>query len=193
MRIQEIAKRCDCNIIDGKDINITLTDALISVESLRFMLGGQLKEPTSTTKVTVHLTEEGTVKTTDTAPELKHHLTGTKLTLPAEYRYMNLTTGARGTVTAENAFKAAAGDRVRFFWTEEVSGQEEAKSAVEITISPNTFPGAYRVVGETFIRSEETGKDEAFQFVIPKAKVQSSVTLTLEAEGDPSTNIQMWK
>ena len=193
MRIQEIAKRCDCNIIDGKDINITLTDALISMESLRFMLGGQLKEPSSATKVAVHLTEEATVKTADTAPELKHHLTGTKLTLPAEYRYMNLTTGTRGTVTAESTFKAAAGDRVRFFWTEEVDGQEEAKSAVEITISPNTFPGAYRVVGETFIRSEETGKDEAFQFIIPKAKVQSSVTLTLEAEGDPSTNIQMWK
>ena len=153
----------------GKDINITLTDALISMESLRFMLGGQLKEPTSATKVAVHLTEEGTVKTADTAPELKHHLTGTKLTLPAEYRYMNLTTGVRGTVTAESAFKAAEGDRVRFFWTEEVDGQDEAKSAVEITISPNTFPGAYRVVGETFIRSEETGKDEAFQFVIPKA------------------------
>ena len=49
------------------------------------------------------------------------------------------------------------------------------------------------MVGETFIRSEETGKDEAFQFIIPKAKVQSSVTLSLEAEGDPSTNIQMWK
>ena len=169
MRIQEIVKRCDCNIIDGKDINITLTDALISMESLRFMLGGQLKEPSSATKVAVHLTEEGTVKTTDTAPELKHHLTGTKLTLPAEYRYMNLTTGVRGTVTAESTFKAAAGDRVRFFWTEEVDGQDEAKSAVEITISPNTFPGSYRVVGETFIRSEETGKDEAFQFVIPKA------------------------
>ena len=119
-----------------------MTDALISVESLRFMLGGQLKEPTSATKVAVHLTEEGTVKTADTAPELKHHLTGTKLTLPAEYRYMNLTTGVRGTVTAGNAFKAAEGDRVRFFWTEEVDGQEEAKSAVEITISPNTFPGA---------------------------------------------------
>lgn len=169
MRIQEIVKRCDCNIIDGKDINITLTDALISMESLRFMLGGQLKEPTSTTKVAVHLTEEGTVKTADTAPELKHHLTGTKLTLPAEYRYMNLTTGVRGTVTAESAFKAAEGDRVRFFWTEEVDGQDAAKSAVEVTISPNTFPGAYRVVGETFIRSEETGKDEAFQFIIPKA------------------------
>lgn len=134
--------RCDCNIIDGKDINITLTDALISMESLRFMMGGQLKEPTATAKVAVHLTEEGTVKTADTAPELKHHLTGTTLTLPTEYRYMNLTTGARGTVTGESAFKAAEGDRVRFFWTEEVDGQDMAKSAVEITISPNTFPGA---------------------------------------------------
>lgn len=133
------------------------------------MMGGQLKEPTATAKVAVHLTEEGTVKTADTAPELKHHLTGTVLTLPAEYRYMNLTTGVRGTVTGESAFKAAEGDRVRFFWTEEVDGQDEAKSAVEITISPNTFPGTYRVVGETFMRSEETGKDEAFQFVIPKA------------------------
>lgn len=134
--------RCDCNVIDGKDINITLTDALISMESLRFMMGGQLKEPTATAKVAVHLTEEGTVKTVDTAPELKHHLTGTVLTLPTEYRYMNLTTGVRGTVTGESAFKAAEGDRVRFFWTEEVDGQDEAKSAVEITISPNTFPGA---------------------------------------------------
>ena len=165
--------RCDCNIIDGKDINITLTDALISMESLRFMMGGQLKEPTTTAKVAVHLTEEGTVKTADTAPEIKHHLTGTVLTLPTKYRYMNLTTGARGTVGGDGeeagTFKAAAGDRVRFFWTEEVDGQDEAKSAVEITISPNTFPGAYRIVGETFMRSEETGKDEAFQFVIPKA------------------------
>lgn len=37
------------------------------------------------------------------------------------------------------------------------------------------------------MRSQETGKDEAFQFVINKAKVLSEVTITLEAEGDPST------
>ena len=45
-----------------------------------------------------------------------------------------------------------------------------------------------RVVGDTFMRSQATGKDEAFQFVIGKAKVLSEVTITLEAEGDPSTN-----
>lgn len=37
------------------------------------------------------------------------------------------------------------------------------------------------------MRSQDTGKDEAFQFVINKAKVTSDVTITLEAEGDPST------
>lgn len=40
--------------------------------------------------------------------------------------------------------------------------------------------------------------DCEYDFVLTKQnkknmKVQSSVTLTLEAEGDPSTNIQMWK
>ena len=37
------------------------------------------------------------------------------------------------------------------------------------------------------MRSEKTGKDEPFQFIIGKAKVLSEVTITLEAEGDPST------
>ena len=37
------------------------------------------------------------------------------------------------------------------------------------------------------MRSEKTGKDEPFQFIINKAKVQSNVTITLQAEGDPST------
>lgn len=37
------------------------------------------------------------------------------------------------------------------------------------------------------MRSQKAGKDEAFQFVIEKAKVTSDVTITLEAEGDPST------
>ena len=37
------------------------------------------------------------------------------------------------------------------------------------------------------IRSERTGKDEYFQFVIPKAKMTAEQTISLEAEGDPTT------
>ena len=55
-----------------------------------------------------------------------------------------------------------------------------------IEISANSFPGTYYVTGDTYARSETTGKDEFFQFIVPKAKVQSENTITLEAEGDPS-------
>jgi hypothetical protein len=37
------------------------------------------------------------------------------------------------------------------------------------------------------IRSERNGEDEYFQFVIPKAKMQAEQTISMEAEGDPST------
>lgn len=73
--------------------------------------------------------------------------------------------------------------KVRFFWEEEIV--EEGKAS-EIVISPDTYPGTYRVVGDALIRSEATGKDEAFQFIIEKAKMLSEVTLTMQAEGDPS-------
>ena len=55
-----------------------------------------------------------------------------------------------------------------------------------IDVSANSFPGTYYVVGDTFARSEASGDDEMFQFIIPKAKVTSENTITLEAEGDPS-------
>lgn len=56
-----------------------------------------------------------------------------------------------------------------------------------ITIDANSFPDAYFVVGSTVIRSFATGNDEPFVFIVPKAKANVSGTLTMQAEGDPST------
>jgi hypothetical protein len=58
-----------------------------------------------------------------------------------------------------------------------------------IEISADKFPGTYKIVGDTFVRSKETGEDERFQFVIPQFKVGSEQTITLEADGDPAVNI----
>lgn len=55
-----------------------------------------------------------------------------------------------------------------------------------VVINANKFPGTYSIVGTTFARNESDGKDHIFKFVIPKAKIQSETTLTMEAEGDPS-------
>lgn len=61
----------------------------------------------------------------------------------------------------------------------------DATSDTVVVINANKFPGTYTVVGQTYARDID-GKDHLFTFVIYKAKVQSEVTLTMEAEGDPT-------
>ena len=211
----------------GKEITITLEDALISLESLRFMLGGAIHKPSATESVIVRHTEEVVAGDDGKLPLPKDHITGNTLTPTATeghpIRFINYGGGVDGSGQpsaaaggrtqivyssesgAVNAMSAncqltfnndamgissanpVKGDHVRIFWEEVITGAANSDAAVEVTISPDTFPGTYRVVGDTFMRSQATGKDEAFQFVIGKAKVQSEVTITLEAEGDPST------
>lgn len=209
----------------GKEITLTLEDALISLESLRFMLGGAIHKPAAKDSVIVRHTEEVVAGDDGKLPLPKDHITGNTLTPAATeghpIRFINYgggvdsngqPSGAAGgrtqivyAASGTNAMnenceltfnnpamgitsqKPVKGDHIRIFWEEEITGATNADAAVEVTISPDTFPGTYRVVGDTFMRSQATGKDEAFQFVIGKAKVQSEVTITLEAEGDPST------
>ena len=202
----------------GKEITLTLTDALISLESLRFMLGGAIHRPSvDSDKVVVHYTEEVVIEEDGKINKPIDHITGKKFaraivgTTTHPIRLINYgggtdsaSAGSRTQITngtlndgASLTFTNPAlnisgiapkvGDHVRIFWEEEVSQAADKDYAVEVTISPDTFPGTYRVVGDTFMRSQETGADEAFQFVIAKAKVASNVTITLEAEGDPST------
>ena len=199
----------------GKEINITLEDALLSLESLRFMLGGAIKKPAENAPVVVRHTEEVVCGQNGIVPKPKDHLTGIELTPKATnghpIRLINMTTGARTqlvyasgqtepTIDGSHAisFKnpkmigndpvpSAKGDHIRIFWEEVLQNNDGQETAIEVTISPDTFPGTYKVIGDTFMRSEKTGKDEPFQFIINKAKVQSNVTITLQAEGDPST------
>lgn len=55
-----------------------------------------------------------------------------------------------------------------------------------IEISADSFPGTYKVVGDTFVRAKDTGEDERFQFIVPMAKMQSEQSITLEADGEPT-------
>ena len=68
-----------------------------------------------------------------------------------------------------------------------VLGKISFNSAKEIVIDSDTFPGTYCVIGMTYARDEITGKDQLFQFMIPKAKIFcDSFTLALEADGEPA-------
>lgn len=182
----------------GKEINLTLEDALLSLESARIMLGGKIKNPADGVEtVEVHYTAEvkagvdGAISFANLVnPSTKNVFA--EADKPTKFRFINVTQGFRGagegtTLTPNNEKdKVAEGDTIRLFWTVVKTQESAGNSAVEITISPDTFPGTYKIVGDTFMRNTN-GKDYPFQFVINKAKVLSEVTLTMEAEGDPST------
>lgn len=52
-------------------------------------------------------------------------------------------------------------------------------------INSDTFPNQYRMVGETYIRNRE-GKDERYQFIVPRVQISTDTNITLQAEGDPT-------
>ena len=162
-------------IAETRTINSTPT---VVVPAPKEHLSGKKMNPKASTAHPIRLINLGGGEGSTSAGTRTQITSGTM----QDFNVLKFTNPKAGT----SAVAPAAGDHIRIFWEEEVdnTGSEQV---VEVTISPSTFPGTYRVVGDTFMRSEKTGKDEAFQFIINKAKVSSNVTITLEAEGDPST------
>lgn len=167
----------------GKEITVTLEDALFSAKSMAIMYGVDPDEDTvdfkSLDKIrktvplsAIQVSGEDVIVST-AAGDIK---------IPTEVKFYD---SKAKEVTAEGAtakakYEAAKATAAYATFDINVEGQE-------IVISAEKFPGTYYVTGDTYARSEDSGEDEFFQFIIPKAKVLSEVTLTMEAEGDPST------
>lgn len=160
----------------GKEISVTLEDALLSPEFLRIMQGGAIK-PADETSI---ITRTSAIITGAPAAGFRDSYGVKVKEVPAEFHGINMTTGERIT----EASSIGDNDKIRIFWEEE---KEVNTGIVEITISPSTFPGTYKFVGDTLVRSEETGKDSQYQWVVPKGKISSSVNFNMQAEGDPAT------
>ena len=173
----------------GKEINVTLTDALFSPASMAIMFGDKSGVGTEDTeKITKVAMARISKNQADTTVEIdaKEGRKTVKVLADGGTTY-NTTAGivkvtdAKGVnITAETFADQAVGDKV--FVHYEVALQ----SKKVIDINADTFPGTYYITGDTFCRSDVTGEDDFFQFIIPKAKMSSENTITLEAEGDPS-------
>lgn len=151
----------------GKEINVTLEDALFSAKSMAIMFGdGNVKDFDSSE--IIKTLNKANVK------DGKFEMAGKSYALPTSISYFH----ADGTAGASDSWDYCQ------FKLADVDGVSLDGGTIEI--SANSFPGTYYVTGDTYARSETTGEDEFFQFIIPKAKVLSENTITLEAEGDPS-------
>jgi hypothetical protein len=157
----------------GKEITVTLEDALYSAKSLAMMFGDNNGPDSASATIYKTLWKEGVGSAiVGSAGEgtAEATINGTKVSLTNCTFY-----DASGTVVTTGSSYAY------------VVGKMPISTSYTIDVSANSFPGTYYVTGDTYARSEATGKDEFFQFIIPKAKVMSeSNTITLEAEGDPT-------
>lgn len=167
----------------GKEINVTLEDALFSAKSMAIMFGSvdTNGDPVinQTAEIIKTVPKAQVKKLTYAAADASTaeiEIRGTKVTLSAVKLYDEK--GVPVNVSQEEGAQAAYAY---------LTGTVNGKNISEIVISAETFPGTYYCTGDTYARSEDTGEDEFFQLVIPKAKVTSENTLTMEAEGDPST------
>ena len=164
----------------GKEITVTLEDALFSAKSMAMMYGVNVKEDSEDFAVVNEVMK--TVKKSAYSSIVKENdknyliINGDKFPIVGEIVYYD----AHGKDKDEDNKSLTADNSVYATMKISVVGQE-------IVISSDKFPGTYYITGDTYARSEASGKDEFFQFIIQKAKMQSEVTLTMEAEGDPST------
>ena len=164
----------------GKEINVTLEDALFSAKSMAIMFGNGTVQALSTTESNLMRTEVFTA-TSAASGTANASTAGWE----SNYKAPNGKTYAK-----QNAkFYDATGSSIENFENGKkyfCSYDLYTQNSGVINISADSFPGTYYVTGDTYARSEASGEDEFFQFIIPKAKVTSSNTITLQAEGDPS-------
>lgn len=153
----------------GKEITVTLEDALFSAKSMAIMFGNGTVDSTMTQIMKTVQFNGSTVPTQFEGPQ------GKAYAIPStgvSYYDATGSTVATASMSSDGAYFATF--------------QMPIKNASAIEISASSFPGTYYVTGDTYSRKESNSVDEFFQFIIPKAKVQSENTITLEAEGDPS-------
>ena len=171
----------------GKEITVTLEDALFSAKSLAIMYGAVDNDgdPIINSVDTIYKTvPRARVEVDSDTGAMKTTINGTEFNIVGGKFYdaegKRLTSSATTPAATDIANMAKRTDWVYITFPISIVGKE-------FVISADTFPGTYYITGDTYARSETTGIDEFFQFIIPKAKVLSEVTLTMEADGDPTT------
>lgn len=208
----------------GKEITMTIEDAVFSPKSLSIMFGDG-SAPNTTIDATL---TNGTLYRTIvvTASDLTAKLTSGEASAAVRINKM-----IKDAIGVDPNFSAAevAGTSAKIAYTSpnsEISGKNYALSftaptsasagsfaavesqdgwaiptndakifmsfyitptkAYQIDVGPDTFPGTYYITADTYARSEADGSDQFFQIIIPKGKITSENTLTMEADGDPT-------
>lgn len=161
----------------NRTASFEINDALMNPKSLALQAGVEV----SNSPTTVHKREVrdivGTTVTLSKTPNSDVRLYSTTDGYNFDSATAEVITAPAGTTVTT----ALTTSKVIAYYT------YEAQTNVEkFTISSDKFSGFYKVVGDTTITNYENKQEEAWQIVIPQAKINSSFEITMEAEGDAS-------
>jgi hypothetical protein len=170
----------------NKEVSATFEDALFSVKSLEIMFGGEATN-NGTSQEVLKTVPKSALSTSATSGkfdvQVGQHTVSVSTSKATFFKYSS---DGKSVVPISNSGIALTTDFD--FMTFDLLDCDEAVSGLTINIDASTFGGTYYITGDTYARSQESGRDEYLQFIIPKAKVSSEdLSLTMEADGDPAT------
>ena len=185
-----------------KTVTFTMEDALLSPLGFSILSGAGLINATSGAPIYVHTTlkTRATVNGSDQITINLRTAMGDALKSDQEiadklaYAFIM----ENGEIKSRLTPATPASGSVVFSVPEEYNDSDEvtvlvdfyvkaSSGAYEMDITPDKFGGYYYLEASTLFRRQDTGKDMAATFIIPKVKIQSNFTFSMASSGDPST------
>jgi hypothetical protein len=178
----------------GRTANIEMQDALVSPDSLAFLWGGDASDQaavdydvveTYTTNGSGALSFDQTVNSANAAK------TAAKVYVLAadgsEEKHWGALSISSDTVTitftdSDDAAKTDFSENKAY----KVFFQRTSSEGRNVILTNDNFPTAVKMVGTTFVLDQDSGKKKLVQIEIPKLKINSNFSFTMDAEGDAS-------
>lgn len=199
-----------------KTLTFTVTDALMSPLGLAILTGAGLSEDADVKHIHVTydvaingegngtitaeqlaaelgLSKDSTIKVCNDATALKPYATILDGNGAVAGWADDIVLSGTNSTTLNNIIEVSSGKSLNV--NSELSKNKTIKldfyvmmtdGATEITVAPEDFGGYFYVEADTLYRNQD-GKDMAATITFPKVKIQSGFTLTMAANGDPST------
>ena len=185
-----------------KTVTFTMEDALLSPLGFSILSGAGLIDASALAPIYVHTTLK-TRATVGASDQISINLkTAMGDSLKSDQDIAEKTAYAfimeKGEIKSRLTPAVPASGSVVFTVPEEYEQDDEvtvlvdfyvkaSSGAYEMDITPDKFGGFYYLEASTLFRRQDTGKDMAATFIIPKVKIQSNFTFSMASSGDPST------
>ena len=188
------------SVSHSKTVDVQFDDAIMTMSSLALLTGGNLEKATDDAKITMTETDIVKVAAGETSIVLTRKPKIGSYIWIAEMKNGILSTASRTEAkVAESDIKVVEGGysvdftkfhnakvnqdnemtfRVFYEWEMGFGTGEELS---ELTVLADKFAGTYRFIGDTLLFNQYTGLNDIFQIEIPRLKLDSSYSMSLNA------------